>query len=137
MKQITPYLIFDGDCREAMNFYKQCIGGELTITTFGEGDPNARPDAKDRLMHARLERGPTLLMASDNMPGMPFTRGDNVSLSIACDSVDEVKKAFAALSAGGKSIMAPADTFWNAYFAMFTDKFGMHWMLNFDYPKKP
>ena len=70
------------------------------------------------------------------MPGMPFTRGDNVSLSIACDSVDAVKKAFASLSAGGQSIMAPADTFWNAPFAMFTDKFGMHWMLNFEYPKK-
>ena len=136
MKQITPYLFFNGNCRDAMNFYKQCIGGELTITTFGEGDPNARPEAKDRVIHARLERGPTLLMALDNMPEMPFTPGDNVSLSIACDSADEVKKAFTALSAGGKSIMAPADTFWNANFAMFNDKFGMHWMLNFDYPKK-
>ena len=56
MKQITPYLIFDGNCREAMNFYKQCIGGALTTTTFGAGDPNARAEAKDRLMHARLER---------------------------------------------------------------------------------
>ena len=136
MKQITPYLFFNGNCREAMNFYKQCIGGELTITTFGEGDPDARPEAKDRVIHARLERGPTLLMASDNMPDMPLTPGDNVSLSIACDSADEVKKAFTALSAGGKSIMAPADTFWNAHFAMFNAKFGMHWMLNFDYPKK-
>jgi len=136
MKQVTPYLIFDGNCREAMNFYKQCIGGELTTVTFGEGEPNARPEAKDRLMHARLERGATLLMASDNMPGMPFTQGNNVFLSIACDSVDEVRKVFTSLNAGGTSIMAPADTFWNAHFAMFTDKFGMNWMLNFEYPKK-
>lgn len=136
MKQITPYLIFDGNCRDAMTFYKQCIGGELSTTTFGEGEPSSPPEAKDRLMHARLERGSTLLMASDSMQGMPVNRGNNFFLSIACDSVDEVKKLFASLSAGGKPSMPPADTFWNAHFAMFTDKFAMNWMLNFEYPKK-
>ena len=54
MKHVTPYLIFDGNCREAMNFYKQCIGGELTTSTFGEGDPNARAEAKDQAGLDRL-----------------------------------------------------------------------------------
>lgn len=136
MKEITAYLNFDGTCREAMTFYQQCLGGELFVMTFGEGEFESPPEAKHRLLHARLASGPTVIMASDTMPGMPFQAGNNVWLSLACDSVDEVQKVYDALGQGGREIMAPHDSFWGARFAMLTDRFGVNWMLNHELPKK-
>ena len=136
MKGIQPYLLFDGNCREAMTFYKQCIGGELQTMTFGEADPKTPPQAKDRLIHARLANGEKELMASDSGPGMPIRNGDNVQLSFGCDSDQQVESLFKALGAGGTPTMAPHDAFWGARFAMLTDKFGMHWMLSHEHPRK-
>jgi len=140
MKEITAYLNFDGNCREAMTFYQQCLGGELFVMTFGEGASQgafeAPPEARDRVLHARLANGATVVMASDTMPGMPFREGNNVWLSLNCDSVDEVRKVFDALGAGGREVMAPHDSFWGARFAMLTDRFGMDWMLSHELPKQ-
>ncbi len=131
MKDITPYINFDGTCREALNFYQKAIGGgELSIVTFAEAGMNDVPGAKDRIIHGRLAKGSTVIMASDTMPGMPFTVGNNMWLNFFCDTDDEVQKLFTALSAGGKDIMAPHDSFWGARFAMLTDRFGINWMLN-------
>lgn len=130
MKAITPYLNFDGNCREAMTFYQRCLGGELHVMTFGEGEFESPPEAKDRVIHARLQRGDVVLMASDTMPGMPYEQGNDVWLSLQCESDDEVGSLYAALSAGGHEVMAPHDAFWGARFAMLTDRFGMNWMLN-------
>lgn len=130
MKEITPYLNFDGNCREAMTFYQQCLGGELNITTFGESGFDSPGETRDRLMHARLTGGSTLLMASDTMPGMQYQQGNNVWLSLACESAEEVDKLYPVLSDGGKGTMAPNDPFWGGRFAMLTDRFGVHWMLS-------
>lgn len=130
MKTITSYLNFDGNCREAMTFYQQCFGGELQAMTFGEGEFESPPEAKDRLIHARLANGSMVLMASDTMPGMPYQQGNNVWLSLECESVGEVEGLYEALSAGGQGIMPPHDSFWGARFAMLTDRFGINWMLN-------
>lgn len=135
MKEITPYLIFDGKCREAMTFYQSCIGGELFVMTFGEADPKAAPAAKDRLIHARLAKGATVILASDNMPDMPYTQGNDLWLSAVCETDDEVDSLFPKLSAGGKSVMAPHDAFWGSRFAMLTDRFGINWMLGHERPK--
>jgi PhnB protein len=134
MKAITPYLNFDGTCREAMTFYQRCIGGQLDVMTFGEGESQSPPEAKDRLIHARLAKGETVLMASDTMPGMPFQQGNNVWLNFVCESDEEVASLYEALSEGGKEIMAPHDSFWGARFAMLDDPFGHRWMLNADLP---
>lgn len=136
MKEITAYLNFDGNCREAMTFYQQCLGGELFVMTFGEGEFESAPEDKDRLIHARLANGPTVIMSSDTMPGMPFHPGNNVWLSLNCDSVDEVQKTYDALGHGGREIMAPHDSFWGARFAMLTDRFGINWMLSHELPKQ-
>lgn len=136
MKQITPYLNFDGNCREAMTFYQSCLGGELNVMTFGEGEPNSPPEVKDRLIHARITSGSTVLMASDTMPVMPFHPGNNVWLSLMCDTDEEVDTLFAKISVGGKPLMPPHDAFWSARFAMFTDRFGMNWMLNHERVKQ-
>jgi PhnB protein len=134
MKSVTTYLNFDGNCREAMTFYAKCLEGELTLVP-----ANHPPEAKDLIMHARVTKGSTaglpVLMASDTMPGHPFHAVAGFSISIMCESVEEIDRIFAALSEGGKVGMPLADQFWGARFGMFTDKFGIHWMLNFDHPK--
>ena len=134
MKEINPYLTFDGKAREAMTFYATSLGADLMIQTFGEAKMDCGPGTDpNRVIHARVSKGAAVLLASDTMPGMPFSRGENnYSVTIQCESADEVDKLFGALSAGGKAGMPPQDTFWNARFAMLTDKFGIAWMLNFD-----
>lgn len=133
---VAPYLNFNGNCREAMNFYKACIGGSLEIMGF-EGAPMEVPaESKDAVMHAILKSGAILIMASDTMPGHTITFGDSVSLSINCESKAQTDAFFNALVAGGKVNMPLEETFWGAYFGMITDKFGIHWMFNYDDPAK-
>ena len=134
MKHINMYLTFDGNCREAMTFYAEALGAKVDLMTFADM-PNCPPGSSERVMHARLAKGEGILMASDTMPGMPFTMGNNSSISIDCSSAAEVDEFTASLGAGGKVTMPPQDTFWGAYFAMLTDEFGLQWMFNFDKPK--
>ena len=130
MKEISAYLIFNGNCREAMTFYQKFLGSELQLITFGDMGGNAPPDSKDRIAHARISKGAAVLLASDNMPGMTFNAGDNYFVCIQCESVQETDKLFAALSEKGKPIQPPQETPWAKRFAMFTDQFGTKWMLN-------
>jgi PhnB protein len=137
MKEVVTYLNFDGNCREAMTFYRQCFGSELQMTPFSETPGNFPEAAKNRIMHARLAKGSTsILMASDVMPGMPLHQGNNSSVSVHCDSAQEIDKLFTALGENGKVRMPLQDTFWGARFGMLTDRFGIQWMLNFDKPKE-
>jgi PhnB protein len=133
MKPLTPYLFFDGDCRDAMNFYQDCFGGSLELMTYADGPADACPGGgvadKDKIMHACLTAGDLVLMASDNPMGPPLA-GDAVSISVHCESVAETERLFAALGRGGTVKMALADTFWGAHFGMLADRFGFHWMLN-------
>jgi PhnB protein len=131
MKEISAYLIFNGNCREAMTFYQKCLGSELQLITFGDMGGNVPPDSKSRIAHARISKGAAVLLASDNMPGMTFTAGNNYFVCIQCESAQEADQLFAALSEKGKILQAPQETQWAARFAMFTDQFGTNWMLNF------
>lgn len=137
MKEITPYLMFDGNCSKAMTFYKECLGAELHLMPYSAAPGDHPKEGGDRTMHARLQKGSLALMASDTPPGMPSKQGDNFSVTIACDSVEEIEKLFAAFSQNGKVTMPLDDVFWGARFGMLTDQFGINWMFNFDYPKKP
>jgi PhnB protein len=134
MKHVLPYLSFDGTCREAMAFYRECLGGEYFQMTFAEGEGPGQfqvpEEAKDRLLHAALKKGDFLLMASDAMPGMPFAVGNNVAVMLVCDSDEEVDTLFEKMKAGGREVMVPGDAFWGARFAMLTDRFGINWMLS-------
>ena len=131
MKEVNAYLIFNGNCREAMTFYQKCLGADLQMLPFSDAPgANIPNEAKDRIMHARLVKGTTVLMASDDMPGMPFQQGSNFFISLNCEDVQEVEKLFSSLSVKGKVKQAPQETFWAARFAMFTDQFGVNWMLN-------
>lgn len=142
MKEVVAYLKFDGQCKDAMEFYSKCLKLELQSMPFssGPGDPAKIAAVKDRIMHSRLTKdGAPVLMASDIMPGMmpgdPFQAGNNFSVSLGCESKEEVQAIFSALSEGGSVTMPLADQFWGAHFGMLKDKFGIHWMLNYDYPR--
>ena len=132
MAEINAYLNFDGNTREAMEFYQKVLGGDLQVQTFGDvGEAGgSQPGMEDRIMHAFLKNGPLVLMASDTMPGQKFQQGNNVWLTVNCGSDAEVDKLHKALSAGGKDFMSPQDTFWGAHFAMCGDKYGVNWMFN-------
>ena len=135
MKSIAPYLNFDGNTREAMTFYHECLGGNLDVQTFKESGMPSPPEAADRILHARITSGSAVVMASDTMSGMPFKAGTNFAMVIDCDSVEEQDKLVAALSRGGKITMELQDAFWGARFAMLTDKYSVNWMFNFELPK--
>ncbi|MCB0721420.1 MAG: VOC family protein [Ignavibacteriae bacterium] len=136
MYKIIPYLTFNGNCEEAMNFYKDALDGEIEAMMNFEGAPMEVPeDYKSKVMHSTLKAGDLTLMASDSMPGQPFTAGNNISLSLNFDNEDDQKKTFDNLSAGGNVTMPLQDTFWGAKFGMCTDKFGINWMFNHDRPE--
>jgi PhnB protein len=130
MKEISAYLNFHGNCRQAMDFYSKCLGGEMFVMTFADAKAKVPDSAKDRIMHARIKNGPTLLMASDLPPGMEHKPGNNFAVSLNCDSVEEAEKLFAALGEGGKVTMPIQQTFWALRFGGFTDQFGINWMIN-------
>lgn len=144
MATINAYLTFDGTCEEAFNFYKSVFGGDFPMVgKFGdmppqEGMPPISDEVKNRIMHMSLPiSAETVLMGSDTMPGIHDHQvGNNISLSINTDSREEADRVFTRLSAGGKVSMPLADTFWGAYFGMWTDKFGINWMVNYDDPAK-
>ncbi|MEO5910513.1 MAG: VOC family protein [Pelobium sp.] len=144
MATVNAYLIFDGNCETVFNFYKSALGGEFSIINrFGEMPPQEgmrrlSEDMKNRIMHVSLPiSAETILMGSDNMPGMSpeITVGNNFSISLVVNSKEEADKLFMALSAGGKVTMPLEVTFWGAYFGMWTDQFGINWMVNYDLPK--
>ncbi|WP_309612654.1 VOC family protein [Flavobacterium sp.] len=141
MASINPYLIFNGNCEEAFLFYKSVFGGEFPyIGKFSDmppsDDPNCPPPSAEdanRIMHVSLPIGNTILMGSDShSQSGDVVIGANVSISINTESRAESDRLFNGLSAGGNPFMPMCDTFWGAYFGMFVDKFGIHWMVNFD-----
>jgi PhnB protein len=139
MKSFNAYLIFNGNCRQAMEFYAKSLGADLQLMTYGQG-PSGGPGceipehAKDKIMHAHLQKGTAVLMASDGRPDQPATIGNNLWVSLDCENLQEIEKAFSALSDGASITMPLQGTFWAARFAMLTDKFGTNWMLNLAQP---
>ena len=128
---LCPYLTFDGDCKEALEFYKSCLGGKLEIQTFGESGHSPDPSMNDRVMHGMITSGDISFMASDTMPGvMEFSKGNNVQLALVGTDDAKLRGYFQKLSAGGKVTMPLAKQFWGDVYGTFTDKFGMYWMVD-------
>ena len=128
--QLNPYLTFPGTAREAMTFYKDVFGGELTMNTFGEF--GAEGEGNDGIMHAQLEApGGLVLMASDTAPGQGegFRAGDHMSVSLSGD--DEALRGYwDGLSKGATVTMPLEKQMWGDEFGMLTDRFGIPWMVN-------
>lgn len=144
MAQINPYLTFNGTCEAAFNFYKSVFGGEFPYIGRFKDMPPAEgktmpAEAGEKIMHVSLPISTeTTLMGSDTGGewASNFKEGNNISISINTASEEEAKKIFNALSTGGKVTMPLDKTFWGALFGMFTDKFGINWMVNYDYVKQ-
>jgi PhnB protein len=128
--RLNPYLTFNGNAREAMEAYQSIFGGELRVNTFGEfGNPDE--SIKDKVMHAMLEtpQGYTL-MGSDTAPGMPFTPGSAMTVSISGDADDNLRKFWDALADGGTVHVAFEKQMWGDEFGQLVDRFGVPWMVN-------
>ena len=138
MSSISSYLTFNGNCREAMMFYKDCLGGELSLQPIGESPlaDKMPPQMKERILHATLVKDDLVLLGSDMVAENGLLKGNSVSLMLNCSSEQEIKKFYENLSAGGEATHPPENSFWGALFGDLTDKFGNHWLLHFDKPKK-
>jgi PhnB protein len=131
MKSVNTYIHFAGNCREAMSFYQKCLGGELQFTPRPDSGGNPTTDAAAKIMHAQLSRGGTpFLMASDGSPGGSWKPGNNFSVSVDCDSIDDIERLFAAVSDQGQITLPLGDMPWGARFGMLTDRFGVQWLFS-------
>jgi PhnB protein len=127
---LSPYLNFKGNAREAMEFYKSVLGGELTIQTYGESGQSKSDDEKDLVMHALLKNDELSFMASDGNKEHPVHVGDNIHMSLSGTDEESLTKYFNGLAEGGEVQFPLAKQFWGDTFGMLTDKFGVHWMVN-------
>jgi len=133
MPQFEPYLFFDGNCAEAMRFYERLLGGKIeAMMTHAESPAPAQspPGMSDRIMHARLNVGGRILMASDSMVGKPIGGSKGFSLSLSYATTGEAKKIFDALAEGGRVTMPMQESFWAKAFGMLVDRYGTAWMVN-------
>jgi PhnB protein len=139
MKKADPYLNFNGSTEKAFNFYKAVFGGEFTSIQRLKDVPesgNIPEHAKNMIMHIALPLGTgTVLMGTDAPESMGFkvVNGNNVHILLNAESEAEAAKLFGALSKDGKVTMELQKTFWGAFYGSCTDKFGINWMINFDY----
>jgi PhnB protein len=135
--QLITYVSFAGNCEEAINFYKEALGAQIIqISHMGDGQMEVPENLKDKVMHARLQVGENVLYMSDTFDPASVVQGNNISLSLQPETIAETEDLFNKLSAGGAVKMPLQDTFWGARFGMFTDKFGIHWMLNCELKKE-
>ena len=142
MTTIHPWINFNGNAEEAFTFYKSVFGGEFAMVMrfsalAGPEFPVAEHEA-NKIMHIALPIGDSVLMGNDvpEIMGKTNENENRSKISINCESKEEADKLFNGLSAGGSVTMPMNQTFWGAYFGMFADKFGIHWMVNFDENEK-
>jgi PhnB protein len=128
--RLNPYITFNGNARSAMEFYEGVFGGALTLHTFGElgGDSGA---GADKIMHGMLETPSGFtLMGADTPPGMDYTPGNNMAVSLSGDDAEELRGYWDALSAGGTIAVPLERQMWGDEFGMCVDQFGTTWMVN-------
>ncbi|MEO6136088.1 MAG: VOC family protein [Ginsengibacter sp.] len=138
MTQISSYLTFHGNCREAMTFYKECLGGELTFQTIDQSPLSEKMPAqmKECIVHSTLIKGNLIIMATDCVGEEGLVKGNAVSLCLICSSEKEINECYKKLSQGGQQTHHLEDTFWGAIFGCLTDKYGNLWLLNYNREQK-
>ena len=146
MTTVNTYLNFNGNCEEAFNHYKSVFGGEFSYVGRykdmppQEGTPPISPEEGEKIMHMSLPiSNETVLMGSDAGGGWApaIVEGNNIAISINTDSKENADRLFNGLSEGGRVTMPMANTFWGDYFGMFTDRFGINWMVSFQANPQP
>jgi len=129
--ELTPYLNFEGNAEEVLNFYKDALDGEIVmVSRYKDAPMPFDEDWKDKIMHARLKFGKSLIMISDGPKDFKTTFNGNIQLSIEVEDENKMEEVFNKLAAGGKITMPLQKQFWGAKFGMLVDKFGTGWMLS-------
>ncbi len=139
--KLIPYLMFfNGECREAFDFYAGALGGQIVMTvTYGEmptapGQPPLPEEAKSQIAHVNLVAAGASIMGGDSIMGLCGTEQidgrNDTTVNVEVETVEEAERVFAALSAGGKVQMPLSETSWSQRFGMFEDRYGKPWMVN-------
>lgn len=131
---LNPYISFNNNAREALEFYQSVFGGDLTMSTFGEfGGMGAPEEEADNIMHGQLTTPNGLTIMGSDTPstmGYETPSGSGISISVSGDDDDELDRYWAGLSEGG-TVVVPFETApWGDRFGMLTDRFGVDWMIN-------
>jgi len=130
--QLNSYIFFNGQCETAFKFYEQCLGGKIVAMLTHAGTPaeeNVPPEWRNKIMHARLTVGDSVLMGSDAPPGH-YQEAKGFSVNIAIEDPHDAERIFHALAENGTVRMPIQKTFWAARFGMLVDRFGIPWMVN-------
>lgn len=141
MPTLSPYINFNGNAEEAFHFYRKVFGGEFaSFSRFKDmpaGSP-IEPGSEERVLHVALPVSKeTMLMGSDIPAGVPpSVPGTNLTISISVSSEAEADRLYTGLLDGGRTLMPLEKTFWDAYFGMLTDRFGIQWMVSFTYEQE-
>ncbi len=140
MPSLNPYLNFNGNCEEAFTLYKSVFGGEFASIMRNKDMPKeaAFPgsnDTPEMIIHVSLPVGKNTILMGSDVPGHmpPSAQGTNFYISIDIENEAEATRVFNQLFAGGKVHMPLGKTFWGAFFGMGADKFGIQWMISYDY----
>jgi PhnB protein len=129
--RLNPYLAFKDNARETMEFYHSVFGGTLQMNTFKEFGASQDPSENDKIMHSILEAdNGMVLMGADTPDRMEYAPGTNISISLSGDDESQLRGYFEKLSAGGRVTMPLDKATWGDIFGMFTDKFGINWLVN-------
>jgi PhnB protein len=138
MKPINSYLTFNGNCREAMTFYRECLGGELSFQTIAESPLSEKmPEPmKSCILHAALVNGERIIMGTDLVSNKGLIKGNAVAMILNCSSEDEIKSIYRKLAEGGEENHPLEPGFWGALFGDLTDKYGNNWVLHYEATSK-
>jgi PhnB protein len=136
MFHLVPYLHFNGEAEEVLNFYKDAFGGEvIMLNRYGDSPLQVNEDWKNKIIHARLKFGNNIIMISDSHNGQLASKEGNIQLSVEVEDEKKIEEVFNKLAVGGKVTMPLAKQFWGATFGMLQDKFGVNWMFNHEEKK--
>ncbi len=138
MTSVNPYLNFAGNCAEAFEFYRAVFGGEYSfLQRFSDGPPDmpVAPEDADKVLHVSLPLGDGQMLMGSDQPSERggVDAGSSISISIGPDSAEEGQRIFAALAEGGTVVMPYERQFWGADYGMCIDRFGIGWMVNYEY----
>ena len=134
--KLNPYINFEGNAEESLNFYKAVLGGEIeSLSRYADSPMPSDDDWKQKILHARFVFDGNLLMISDGFKGYKPSDKGGIQLSVEADSLEQLETLFSKMSEGGKVVYPLENMFWGARFGMLQDKFGINWMFNFDLKK--
>ena len=135
MLGVSPYIAFKGNCREAIEFYKNALDAEVLFTQTVGASPMSDMGPPENIMHCTIKVGGSTIMMCDD-PRPEAAGGDgNISLAVGLNDPERAKQVFGKLAKDGSVVMPLEKTYWAEAFGMVTDKFGIKWMVNCDAPK--